>query len=409
MPVLKNIGYLATCKDVGVQSDIHVIKNAALAWKNDRITWVGKESDLSSQLKSGEIINADGKMVIPGLIDCHTHLVFDGWRSDEFEMRIQGKSYLDIARGGGGIASTVKNTREASFDKLLDQSLQFLDEIALLGITAVEGKSGYGLDTENELKILRVYQEIGKQHPVSIIPTFLGAHIVPKEFKNDRKRYIDLIEKEMIPTISEQHLAEFCDVFVEDTAFSIEEARDIFQTAKKYDLIPKLHADQLTSTGGAELAAEVGAVSADHLECISDAGIDAMAKAGVCAVSLPLATLYLNQKPMPARKLMEAGVPVCVATDFNPGSAPSYDLPLALILACNLQRMTPAESLKAATIYAAKAIRKDSIMGSLEPGKLANFAIIDAPDVNHWMYHFRPNACIKTFIKGKEFKKRDIK
>ena len=403
MPVLKNIGYLATCEEDGSQSDIHDISKAALAWEGSRITWVGKESDLPPNLHNMEVIDANGKMIVPGLIDCHTHLAFGGWRSDEFEMRIQGKSYLEIARAGGGIASTVKNTREASFQQLVEQSMDFLDEMALLGVTAVECKSGYGLNTENELKLLKVYKELENRHRVNIISTFLGAHIVPDEYKNNRDAYINLIEQEMIPTISKQNLADFCDVFVENTAFSVDEARHIFEAGKKYGLTPKLHADQLTSGAGAELAAEVGAVSADHLECISDAGISAMAETGVCAVSLPLATLYLNQQPMPARKLIDAGVPVCVATDFNPGSAPSYDLPLAMMLACNLQRMTPDEVLKGVTINAAKAIKREQYMGSLEPGKLANFIIVDAPDVNHWMYHYRPNACEKTFIKGNEF------
>jgi imidazolonepropionase len=408
MPVLKNIGYLATCKVDGSQSNIHDISNAALGWEGSRITWVGKESDLPTNMHNMEAIDAGGKMIVPGLIDCHTHLAFGGWRSDEFEMRIQGKSYLEIARAGGGIASTVKHTREASFQQLVEQSMNFLNEMASLGVTTVECKSGYGLNTDNELKLLKVYEELKKKHRVNIVSTFLGAHIVPVEYRNKKDAYINLIIEEMLPAISRQNLAEFCDVFVEDTAFSIDEARHIFEAGKKYGLTPKLHADQLTSGGGAELAAEIGAVSADHLEYISDTGISAMAEAGVCAVSLPLATLYLNQQPIPSRKLIDAGVPVCVATDFNPGSAPSYDLPLAMMLACNLQRMTPAEVLKSVTINAAKAIKKEQQIGSLEPGKLANFIIIDAPDVNHWMYHYRPNACIKTFINGNEFIKEAL-
>ena len=241
------------------------------------------------------------------------------------------------------------------------------------------------------------------EQPLGIVATFLGAHVVPPEFKDRRDDYLRLLHEDLIPQIAEAGLARFCDVFVEETAFSIEEARTIFETANRHGLRPKLHADQLSDGGGARLAAEVGAISADHLEQASDEGIAAMAEAGVVAVSLPLATLYLHQQPMPARRFIEAGVPVAVATDFNPGSAPSYHLPLALTLACTMQRMTPAEALKGATLYAAQAIGLDDRLGSLEPGKQADFVLLDTPSVNHWLYHFRANAAVATFVKGKAF------
>jgi imidazolonepropionase len=224
--------------------------------------------------------------------------------------------------------------------------------------------------------------------------------VVPPEYRDRRPAYVDLIVERMIPEFAAEGLAACCDVFVEESAFSVEEARRILLAGRQVGLAPKLHADQLTAGGGAELAAEVGALSADHLECVTPGGIAALRRAGVVAVSLPLATLYLNQRPMPARSLIEAGVAVAVATDFNPGSAPSYHLPLALTLACTLQRMTPAEALKGATVYAARAVAREAEIGSLEPGKAADFALIDAPDVNHWLYHFRPNACRATFIAG---------
>lgn len=400
MPVLENIGYLATCKDEGGQGEIHPIKNAAIAWKNDTISWVGPEAELPSEYADDKVFDADGKMVVPGLIDCHTHLAFGGWRSDEFAMRVQGKSYLEIAKAGGGILSTVKHTREAGEDELYEKASGFLKEIAQLGVTTIECKSGYGLSLEDELKALRVYQRLAKAQPLHIVPTFLGAHTIPPEFKEDREGYIDLVIDEMIPAVAEQDLADFCDIFAEDSAFSIEESRRILVAGQAAGLTPKLHADQLTSCGGAELAAEVEAASADHLEKISETGIEAMAEAGVVGVTLPLASLYTQEEPLDCRRLVEGGVEVAVATDFNPGSAPSYDLPLAMMLTCNQGRLTPAEVLKGATIYAAKAIQRDYKVGSIEKGKSADFAVIDAPDPNFWMYHYR-GACIKqSFVNG---------
>jgi len=401
MPVLYNIGYLATCRDEGEQKDVHPIRNAALAWKNSTIEWVGLENNLPEQYKRWDQIDADKCLVIPGLIDCHTHLAFGGWRSDEFAMRMEGKSYLEIANAGGGILSTVKATREANESELINRCEYFLDAMTRLGITTIEAKSGYGLDTANEIKILQTYRHLNKSQPIEIVSTFLGAHTFPPEYRDDHPAYIDQIMEEMIPEVAGKQLAEFCDIFVEESAFRVGEARTIFEAAKKQGLRPKLHADQLSDGGGAALAADVGAISADHLEHISDDGIGAMIKSGVIAVSLPIATLYLNQPPMPARKLIEAGVPVAVATDFNPGSAPSYHLPMAMMLACTMQRMTPAEVLKGATIYAARAINRQNDRGSLEPGKRADFAVIDAEDVNEWMYHFREQTCVSTWIKGR--------
>src|SRR5690606_32407500 len=337
----------------GGQGQIHAISAAAMAWDGDRIAGVGPEAELPPEYRNVERQDAGGRLVVPGLVDCHTHLAFGGWRAAEFEQRSRGATYLEIARAGGGIASTMRATREASEDSLLARATEFLAEMIRLGVTTVECKSGYGLSTEAELKLLRVYRRLGHAHPARLIPTFLGAHTVPPEFRDDREAYLRLVIDEMIPAIAGERLARCCDVFVEETAFSAAEAREVLLAGKAAGLAPKLHADQLASSGGAELAAEVGALSADHLECVSEAGIEAMADAGVVAVSLPIASLYLRQSPMPARRLIEAGVPVAVATDFNPGSAPSYHLPLALTLACTLQRMTPAEALKGATIIAA--------------------------------------------------------
>ncbi len=401
MKVLANIGQLATCRAEGGQGDTHVIANAAMAWDaHGRISWIGAERDLPAAYASAERIDAGGRLVIPGLIDCHTHLAFAGWRADEFVQRIQGQSYLEISRSGGGILSTVRATRAAGQNDLVHRAKGFLREMLALGITTVECKSGYGLDEENELKLLRVYRRLAAEQPVRVVPTFLGAHLVPPEFRDRREKYLELLIERMIPRVARERLAAFCDVFVEDSAYSVTEAREILRAAAAQGLRAKLHADQLTSGGGAELAVEVNAVSADHLEFISEAGIRAMAGAGVVAVGLPLATVYLNQPPFPARRLIEVGVPVAIATDFNPGSAPSFHLPFALTLACTLLRMTPSEALKGATIHAARAVGLEHDIGSLEPGKLADFAVLDASDVDQWLYHLRPNACVMTGVAG---------
>lgn len=401
MTVLRNIGLLATCRPAGGQGEIHLIPQAAVAWDGQTIRWVGPEAELPAEHARGETLDAGGRLVVPGLVDCHTHLAFGGWRADEFEQRLQGASYLDIARAGGGIMSTVRATRAATDQDLLTRATAALEGMRRLGVTTVECKSGYGLDLDTELRLLRVYQALAASQPSRIVPTFLGAHVVPAEHRADRGVYLRLLLDEMIPAVAAAGLARCCDVFVEDTAFSVDEARAIFLAGKAHGLAPKLHADQLTSGGGAELAAEVGALSADHLECASDTGIAAMATAGVVAVSLPIATLYLRQQPMPARKFIAAGVPVAVATDFNPGSAPSWDLPLAMMLACHLQRMTPAEALKGATSIAAKAVGLEGQAGEVTPGCRADLAVIDSPDVNHWLYHYRPNACVLTIAAGR--------
>lgn len=401
MPVLRNIGYLARCLPEGRQDDVHPIRAAALVWDQGRIVWAGPESDLPRAYAGLPTEDAGGRLVVPGLVDCHTHLAFGGWRGDEFELRMLGRSYQEIAASGGGIVSTMARTRSLDEDALLARCRGFLAEMAVLGITTVECKSGYGLDLATEIRLLEVYRRLGEAGPQRIVPTLLAAHVIPPEFRPDRQGYVRLVVEQIIPEAARRGLARFCDIFVEEGAFTVDEGREILNAGLRHGLRPKLHADQLSASGGAELAAETGAVSADHLECITPGGIAAMRQAGVVAVSLPLATLYLRQPPMPARQLIEAGVAVAVATDFNPGSAPSFHLPLAMMLACTLQRMTPAEVLKGATVIAARALGVEGECGSLSPGLSADFAVIDAPDVNHWMYHFRPNACCRTVVAGR--------
>jgi imidazolonepropionase len=400
MKLLENIAQLATCRPEGGQGEIHAIADAARVWEGATIRWVGLRRELPPEYRDAERLDADGGLVVPGLVDCHTHLAFGGWRAEEFTQRIEGAGYLDIARAGGGIARTVRLTREAGEEALYRRARGFVREMIALGVTTIECKSGYGLDREHELELLRVYRRLAETEPVRIVPTFLGAHVVPPEYRERREAYVTLLIDELIPAVAAERLAVCCDVFVEESAFTVEEARRILLAGRAVGLAPRLHADQLTSVGGAELAAEVGALSADHLEHVSDRGVAAMAEAGVVAVSLPIASLYLGEPPMPARRLIAAGVAVAVATDFNPGSAPCYHLPLAMTLACTLQRMTPAESLKGATLYAAKALGLEELTGSLEPGKVADFAVMDASDFQNWLYHFRPNACRLTVARG---------
>jgi imidazolonepropionase len=399
MPLLRRIGTLATCSGPG-QRDINLIRDAAVAWDKDRIAWIGKDADLPVSFKSHEELDAGGRLVVPGLVDAHTHLAFGGWRAEEFELKILGKGYLEIAAAGGGIAATVAKTRAASWDRLVSRCKAHLRGMAALGVTTVECKSGYGLSVEEELRLLEVYRALGDL-PQRIVPTFLGAHTIPPEHKSGRDAYVDLVVNRMIPQVTEKRLAAFCDVFVEDGAFTHDEARRIFAAGKARGLIPKLHADQITANGGAELAAEVGAVSADHLERISDRGMVAMRDAGVVAMTLPFASLYLNATPAPARRMIDAGLAVGVATDFNPGSAPSYHLPMAMTLACTMQRMTPAEVLMGTTRIAARAIGLENDVGSIAVGKDASFAEIEAESVEQWLYHLRANACFRTIARGK--------
>lgn len=400
MTVLRNIGQLATCPAGTAQHDAGLIDDAALVFDRNGIVWAGSESQLPEAYAAHESFDCNRRLVIPGLIDCHTHLCFGGWRGDEFEMRLQGRSYQEIAAAGGGIRSTVAKTRASPPEQLQAKALHALKGMLDLGVTTVECKSGYGLETKTEIKQLEVYRELNGLQPVELIPTFLGAHMVPEEYRHKRKDYVRLLCDQLIPEVSSRALARFCDVFVEEGAFTIGEARKILDAASRAGLGLKVHADQLSAGGGAQLAAELAAVSAEHLEYTDTEGVRALAKAGTVAVSLPLASLYLNERYLPARKMLAAGVRVAVATDFNPGSAPSFHLPLAMTLACLNQKMTPQEVLKGATCVAARAVAAEHHIGSLLPGYDADIAIIDAPNVNHWLYHFQANACCGVIKSG---------
>lgn len=408
MPVLDNIGCLYRVPPDGAAGEVDAVANAAVAWSGDRIVYAGPARDLPAELLQQPRLDAGGRCVVPGLIDCHTHLCFGGWRGDEFAARLEGASYQAIQAAGGGINSTVAKTRAASAETLAEKAALVLADMARLGVTTVEAKSGYGLDFANEIKQLAVYRQLDQSQALDIVPTFLGAHLVPADYRERRKDYLDLLCHELIPVVAERQLARFCDVFIEENAFTLAEGRRILEAAKAHGLGLKIHADQLSSGGGAGLAAELGAVSAEHLEYASDDDIAAMAEAGTVAVSLPLASMYLREPYLPARQWIEAGVRVAVATDFNPGSAPSYHLHLAMTLACIQQQMSPAEVLRGATSHAARAIGLHQERGSLLPGYLADLAVIDAPDINHWLYHFRPNACLATLKRGQWIHGRDM-
>lgn len=401
MPVLRHIAQLATCPADVPQNDAGLISNAAVAISDGQVRWVGAENDLPAEFQGEPVTDCQGGLVVPGLVDCHTHLCFGGWRSGEFEQRIEGASYQDIAAAGGGILGTVAATRAAGIGELVRKARKALDEMLALGITTVECKTGYGLDAANELKQLEVYRQLQALHSIDLEVTFLGAHAVPPGSQEKREAWIREICEELIPDIADRGLAKFCDAFVERGAYTTAEADRIFTSARRHGLGIKLHADQLSEGGGARLAARHGAVSAEHLEYISDEGIDALAEAGTVAVSLPLASLYLDEAWLPARRLIDAGVAVAVATDFNPGSAPSFHLPLAMTLACVKQAMTPQEVLQGVTRVAASALSRAGDIGSLLPGHRADLALIDAPSLDHWLYHFRPNACRAVMKDGR--------
>jgi imidazolonepropionase len=394
------------------ESGLGIIRNGALAVKNEKIVWIGKTNELSKSWvlkRNGKKIDATRKVVMPGLIDSHSHIVFGGSRENEFEQRIQGLSYLEIAERGGGILSTVEATRKASFEELFLLGKKRLNRMLSSGVTTIEAKSGYGLSLKDELKILKVMRKLDQDHPLDVVPTFLGAHTVPKEFKNNRKDYVHLVTEEMIPRIAEGKLAEFCDVFCEEKAFTLEESKKILETGKRYGLKPKIHADQLSSGGGAELAAEVGAYSADHLEYISPDGIERMAEKGVTAILLPGASFFLSMKKLPpAREMIENGVRIALATDLNPGSSMMESLPLIMTMGCTMFRLLPSEVIQATTIHAAKSMGRESGIGSLEVGKQADIAIFDIPNYRYLPYHFGVNHVDIVIKKGKVVYRRSL-
>jgi imidazolonepropionase len=400
VPVLANIGVLCTCRPD--RAGAGEVERAAVVFTDGLIRWVGPERELPAGLAAEERWDAGGRLVVPGLVDCHTHLVFGGWRSDEFEARLRGRTYAELAAAGGGIAATVRHTAALGDEALVARARGFLAGMTALGVTTVESKSGYGLEPEAELRLLRISRRLGEEGAARVVPTLLAHVVPPAERAPDRREaYLRRFCEELVPLAAREGLAAACDVYVDEGAFSPDEARRILAAARRARLRLKLHGDQHRDGGGAALGAELGADSVDHLEHVGEEGIAALARAGTVAVTLPIAALHLRSPFAPGRRLLDAGVPVAVATDFNPGTAPSYHLPLALMLACTQQRMTPAEALRGATLAAARALGLDGTLGSIEPGKAADLALLDADSLAQWLYHFRPNDCLLTIRGGR--------
>ncbi|GFN31415.1 imidazolonepropionase [Paenibacillus xylaniclasticus] len=386
-------------------SELGVIERGGVVLEDNRIAYVGTDEEAAryvEQHSAGQevtVIDATSKLVTPGLVDPHTHVVFAGTREKELGMRLNGATYMEIMNAGGGIHYSTTRTREADEEQLIRETAKRLDRFLEHGVTTVEAKSGYGLTLEDELKQLRVARQLHEQHPVDLVSTFMGAHAVPREYKGDPDAYVRLITEEMIPTVVREGLAEFCDVFCEEGVFTPEQSRVILEAGMQWGLLPKIHADEIVPYGGAELAAEIGAVSAEHLLRASDEGIRAMAKKGVIAVLLPGTAFFLMTKPAEARQMIDAGVPVALSTDRNPGSCPTESLPLIMNLACLTMHMTPEEALTAVTINAAHAIRRADRIGSLEVGKQADVVLFDAPNYLYLQYHYGVNL-VETVIKN---------
>jgi imidazolonepropionase len=381
---------------------------AALYCENGRIILVGKEQEVVEGLPACEQVDAGGRLLAPGLVDCHTHPVFFNLRAHEFVQRVQGKTYKEIAATGGGIRYSVRDLRQADSEVVLKRVLHRLDTFLEYGTTTIEAKSGYGLSVEHELKSLEILQQAASQHPVEIVPTFLGAHEVPDEFRERREKYIDLVIHEMIPAVTQRQLARFADVFCEDHVFTAAESRRILRAAKIAGLQIKIHADQLTASGGTEVAIELGAVSADHLEFTPPTLFDGLRKSGVVPVLLPGADFFIRAtKYADARAMIAAGLPVAIATDFNPGTCMTENLPMIMTLACLQLRMTPAEALIAATLHAAQALARGNQIGSLEVGKQADAVIWEAESVAEIPYHFAVNLVHRVIKKGRLVRQRD--
>lgn len=404
MPVIVNIGTLVTAEGTAAhggnaQGQVRMMHDAWLSIEDGVIVAMG--TGKPTLPADAAVIDAQGKLVTPGLVDAHTHLVFGGWRQHEMALKLQGVPYLDILAQGGGILSSVNATHAADEQALADKAAMALDEMLSFGTTACEAKSGYGLELEQELKQLRAIRRLKETHSMDIAATFMGAHAVPAEYKENREEYIRLICQQMIPAVAEQKLADFCDVFCEKGVFSAEESKKILETGKKFGLIPKIHADEIEPIGGSVLAGEIGAISAEHLIVCPPEGIKAMAKSTTVACLLPCTSLYLGAAFAPARAMVEAGVPVAMATDFNPGSCPCLNMQLVMNLGCLRYKLTPQEVLTAVTLNGAAAIGMADRLGTLEVGKQGDAVIWDAEDLDYICYRMGSNLAKTVIKKGK--------
>jgi len=386
-------------------SELAIIEHGAVAIDKGRIVDIGKTDQIKKRYQAEETMDANGKVVMPGFVDSHTHLIYAGTREDELSMKLKGLSYMDILKSGGGILKTVRETRKANKEELFELTKKRLDTLLMNGTTTVEIKSGYGLTTENEIKLLEVVNELSKKHPVDVVPTFLGAHIVPPG--HDAEEYVDLIVNEMIPLVKKKKLAKFCDVFCEEGVFSVEQSRKILNEGKKYGLKLKIHADEIVNTNGAELAAEVNAISAEHLLKSTKEGIMKLSKSNVIATLLPATSICLGTNYANARFMIENNVPIALATDFNPGCL-CFAMQFVLNLACYKLKMTPEEAITASTINSAYAIDMGDEVGSLEIGKKADVLIIDGPNHKFIPQNLGGNVVEKVVKNGKIVKQDDF-
>ncbi|NLY46298.1 MAG: imidazolonepropionase [Tissierella sp.] len=408
--VIKNIDNLITLKGenrarAGKEvNDIGLITNGVVAIKDDKIIFAGNELPSNIEVDNDTlIIDAVGKTVTPGLIDSHTHVVHGGSRENELAMKLKGVSYLDILASGGGIHSTVKATKEASFDELYNKANKSLDTMLSFGTTTVEGKSGYGIDDfDTEIKQLEVAKKLNEDHPVDIISTFMGAHAIPKEFEDNPDAFVDIIIDKMLPVVAEKDLAKFCDVFCEEGVFTIDQSRRILLKAKDLGLGIKIHADEIKPLGGAELAAEIGCISADHLIAASDKGIKEMAKKGVIANLLPGTSFNLQTGNFAkARQMVEEEVPIALSTDYNPGSCPTENIQLIMSFASLIMKLTPEEVITAVTINGAASLGIAETHGSIQEGKTADIVVFDTPNIEYLIYHFGINHTNTVIKNGK--------
>ena len=406
--ILTNISELVTCSGTAPKSgtemsDARIINNGCIVIENELISAVGSTEEILKQYDAGnyQIIDCTGKAVLPGFVDSHTHFVFGGYRQDEFALRLNGASYMDIQKSGGGIVSTVNSTREATLEELVETGKKRADSMLVFGVTTVEGKSGYGLDKDTEIKQLRVLKLINEEHPIDVVPTFLGAHSVPPEFKGKVNEFLDFLISEVLPVVKEEKLAKFVDVFCEKSVFDIEQSRRYLTKAKELGFKLKLHADEIVGIGGAELGVELKVVSTDHLLQISEKGIRELAESGVIATLLPATAFCLKEEYADARKMIDNGCAVALATDYNPGSGFTNSIPLVIALAAINMHMNVNEIVNALTINGACALDMQDKIGSIEKGKQADIIILEYPSIDFLPYHTGINIVNTVIKKGK--------
>ncbi len=406
--VIRNIKQLVTVCSGGKRfkqgremRDIGVIENATVVIEQGKFSWIGPSADFR-QPPGGDrdVLDATESVALPGFVDAHTHLMFGGSREDEFAMRADGKTYQDIAKAGGGIISTVQATRAMTKKDLKKRARRHLDGMLRHGTTTVEIKSGYGLNEETEIRMLEAINELADESLQDIVPTFLGAHAIPPEYKDNADGYVELLCNRLLPHIAQREIAKFCDAFCDRGYFTTEQCRKIFETARALGFGIRIHADQLSSIGATKLAADVGALSADHLEHIDDAGITALKSSGTIATVLPGVSLVLNNGYPPARKIIDAGVPLAIASNFNPGTCMSYSVPLMMTIACTQMAVTPEEAITAVTLNGAAALGLSEKLGSIEIGKQADILLFNVPHYTYIPYHFGINLVNKIIKRG---------